>query len=372
VMFVLDSNYEIQEQIGSGAYGTVIAAKDLDEEEPEEANVAIKKIDKIFEHRILAKRLLRELTILRLLQNENIISIKKVLYPETEKFSDIYIVYELMEADLTTLLSSDEALSPDHIRFFFYQILKGIKYLHDCNIIHRDLKPRNILINSDCQLKICDFGLSRPLFQPVKEKKNLMTQYVTTRWYRSPEVLLSWERYDKSVDVWSAGCIFAELLTRKTLFPGDNINHQLELIFDLIGTPEVDEVKKIGQTENTRSYLLSIGHKQRKNFEEVFNTYDKSAVDLLSKMLEFDPDKRISIESALKHPYFQNYQNVVEEESKPPHISKFDFLFEEKDLSKEEIKSLILNEILLYYDKKKVKEYYEKKQKYDRENGIKY
>jgi mitogen-activated protein kinase 7 len=182
-------------------------------------------------------------------------------------------------------------------------------------------KPRNILVNSDCQLKICDFGLSRPLFSNFKQKKNLMTEYVTTRWYRSPEVLLSWNRYNKSVDIWSAGCIFAELINKKALFPGENSNlplnlviNQLELIFDLIGTPDIKEIEKISQTENTMNFLLSLSKRKRKNFEDFFAYEDKNAIDLLNKMLEFDPEKRISVDEALRHTYFKGFNFNCDEE----------------------------------------------------------
>jgi serine/threonine protein kinase len=118
-----------------------------------------------------------------------------------------------------------------------YQILRGLKYIHSANILHRDLKPRNLLVNSNCDLKICDFGLARPLLQDFKDKSQVMTDYVATRWYRAPELLLSWKEYACSVDVWSVGCIFAELLRRKPFLPGSDTKNQIELIFDIIGTP---------------------------------------------------------------------------------------------------------------------------------------
>lgn len=160
--FEVDKRYEIIDPVGSGAYGVVVASKDLEAEDPENNLVAIKKIEKAFEHKVFAQRTLRELKIMRLMQHDNVIGIKTILKPRTrQEFKEIYVVTELMETDLAQIIKSNQPLSDDHIQFFMYQILRGLKYIHSAGILHRDLKPRNLLVNSNCDLKICDFGLAR-------------------------------------------------------------------------------------------------------------------------------------------------------------------------------------------------------------------
>ena len=162
--FEIEKRYEIIDPIGSGAYGVVVAAKDttIEEKEDESNLVAIKKIVKAFEHRVFSLRTYRELKIQRLLEHENVLGIKRILKPFDKKdFNEIYVVTELMETDLGVIIKSGQALSDDHIEFFLYQLLRGLKYIHSAGIYHRDLKPRNLLVNSNCDLKICDFGLAR-------------------------------------------------------------------------------------------------------------------------------------------------------------------------------------------------------------------
>ena len=165
--FEIDKKYEIIDPIGSGAYGVVVAAKDTSLATPgkeggESNLVAIKKIVKAFEHRVFSLRTYRELKIQRLLEHENVLGIKRILKPkDRESFNEIYVVSELMETDLAQIIKSNQPLTDDHIQFFLYQILRGLKYVHSAGIYHRDLKPRNLLVNSNCDLKICDFGLAR-------------------------------------------------------------------------------------------------------------------------------------------------------------------------------------------------------------------
>eukprot|EP00968_Pinguiococcus_pyrenoidosus_P012718 scaffold1130_cov195-Pinguiococcus_pyrenoidosus.AAC.79 len=167
----------------------------------------------------MAKRLLREIRLLTLARHENIISVLNLPPPPPSKpFNDIYIVTDLMETDLHRIIYSDQALGTDHVQYFIYQILRALKYLHSANVIHRDLKPSNILVNSNCDLKLCDFGLARGL-NPEDAESDL-TEYVVTRWYRAPEVMLATQEYSCAIDVWSVGCIFAELLQRQPMFQG--------------------------------------------------------------------------------------------------------------------------------------------------------
>ena len=191
--FLLPPNYEIIEVVGAGAYGTVVAAKDTNE--PEGSNlVAIKKMEKVFEHKVFAQRTLRELKIMRLLQHENVLSVKSILKPDSlEEFKELYITSDLMETDLSTIIKSKQALTDEHIQFFLYQLLRGLKYQHSCGILHRDLKPRNLLVNSNCDLKICDFGLARANTDSLMTPNAQLTDYIATRWYRAPEVILSWQ-----------------------------------------------------------------------------------------------------------------------------------------------------------------------------------
>lgn len=201
--FTLPKRYEIIEALGAGAYGTVVSAYDT--KKGKGKKVAIKKIERTFEHHLYAKRTLREIKILRLLQHDNIIDIKTILKPKTLKeFNEIYVVFELMETDLGSIIKSDQELTLDHVRFFMYQILRGMKYTHSAGILHRDLKPRNILVNSNCDLKICDFGLARADIPELYEAGS-MTDYISTRWYRAPELLMGSEDYTESIDMWAIG-----------------------------------------------------------------------------------------------------------------------------------------------------------------------
>ena len=150
--------------------------------------------------------------------------------PSLEHFKDVYIVSELMETDLHRIIYSRQELTDDHIQYFIYQILCSLKYMHSANVLHRDLKPANVLLNSNCDLKVCDFGLARIAsgVNGEMEKSDPMTEYVITRWYRPPELILT-RSYDCSIDMWSAGCILGELLLRKPIFPGRDYVDQIKV-----------------------------------------------------------------------------------------------------------------------------------------------
>lgn len=236
--FEIPSKFKIVKLIGNGAYGVVVQAEDLTE--PEERKLtAIKKIKRIFQHAIYAKRTLRELKIMRLLEHENVLQIRHVIEPDpVSEFQDIYLVLDLMETDLYQIIRSKQPLSEKHLIYFLHQILKGLQHMHAVGILHRDLKPNNLLMNSDCDLKICDFGLSRaiPNSTEQNDKTFNMTDYVVTRNYRAPEVIFSQKQYGAEVDMWSVGCIFAELIRGKMLFPAENEKELLVMIIELCGS----------------------------------------------------------------------------------------------------------------------------------------
>lgn len=147
-----------------------------------------------------------------------------------------------METDLGAIIKSNQALTDEHIQFFLYQLLRGLKYIHSAGILHRDLKPRNLLVNTNCDLKICDFGLARADIPLLQTNSVVLTDYITTRWYRAPEVLLSWKNYSKAIDIWSVGCILAEMMIRKPFFKGQESEEQLQIIIDYLGYPKDEEM----------------------------------------------------------------------------------------------------------------------------------
>ncbi len=158
---------------------------------------------------------------MRLLRHDNVLGLSTILKPKSRKeFKEIYVVSELMETDLAQVIKSSQGISDDHIQFFVYQVLRGLKYIHSAGILHRDLKPRNLLVNSNCDLRICDFGLARADIPYFQTQSVVMTDYIATRWYRAPEVILSWKRYSTAVDMWSVGCILGELINRRPVLPG--------------------------------------------------------------------------------------------------------------------------------------------------------
>ncbi|XP_018835882.1 mitogen-activated protein kinase 9-like isoform X1 [Juglans regia] len=338
------SQYEIEEVIGKGSYGVVASAIDTHTGE----RVAIKKINDVFEHVSDATRILREVKLLRLLHHPDIVEIKHLMLPPCRReFQDIYVVFELMESDLHQVIKANDDLTPEHYQFFLYQLLRALKYIHTANVFHRDLKPKNILANADCKLKICDFGLARASFNDAPSAI-FWTDYVATRWYRAPELCGSFfSKYTPAIDIWSIGCIFAEMLTGKPLFPGKNVAHELDLITDLLGTPAAETIARI-RNEKARRYLNSMRKKPPTPFSQKFPNADPLALRLLERLLAFDPKDRLSAEEALADPYFNGLANVDNEPSMQP-ISKLEFEFERRKLTKDDVRELIYREILEYH-----------------------
>lgn len=336
-VFEIDTKYVPIKPIGRGAYGIVCSSINKETNE----KVAIKKIHNAFENSIDALRTLRELKLLRHIRHENVIALKDVMMPvHRGSFKDVYFVYELMDTDLHQIIKSSQTLSNDHCQYFIFQLLRGLKYIHSANILHRDLKPGNLLINSNCDLKICDFGLART----NSSKGQFMTEYVVTRWYRAPELLLCCDNYGTSIDVWSVGCIFAELLGRKPIFPGSECLNQLKLIINILGSQREDDLKFIDNPKASK-YIQSLPYTCGTPFSRLYPGAPPLAIDLLQKMLVFDPSKRITVTQALEHPYISS---LYDPSCDPPAQVPINIDIDE-DIGEGVIRELMWEEILHYH-----------------------
>ena len=346
--FILDERYEYMRQIGVGAYGVVCSCHD----KKSNKDVAVKKVVNAFEDLIDAKRIIREIKLLRYFNHDNIISLIDIPKPEGRTgFNDIYIITDLMETDLHRVIYSRQELTDDHIQYFIYQILRGVLYMHSANIVHRDLKPANILANKNCDLKICDLGLGRGDVKDDNDgttastKNKDLTEYVITRWYRAPEVILCPSDYSKAVDIWSIGCIFAELLGRQPLFPGDHYLDQIQKIISILGTPKGDDLNYI-KKEEAKEFLKKLAKRTKQTWSSLFPNSNPVALDLLGKMLMFNPKKRYTVEQCLAHPYFEGLHNPEEE---PITTRPFDWSFDDVELTKENLQNMVYEESLFFH-----------------------
>jgi len=260
-------------------------------------------------------------------------------------WKDVYIVSELMDTDLHYIIHSKQPLTDEHFKYFLYQILRGVHAIHTAHVLHRDLKPGNLLVNKNCDLKICDFGLARAI-DPTEEKKDLgLTEYVVTRWYRAPELLVENQSYTTAIDVWAVGCIFAEMLGRKALFPGRDYLHQLRLIIDVLGTPSEEDLACITNHQAVQ-FLRTLPVKPRKAWSEIFPNASPAALNLLNDMLVFNPSKRCTMVEALNSEYMTALHQGRELPQEEKHFS---FGFEKSDITQEELRELIWSEMASFH-----------------------
>lgn len=265
-------------------------------------------------------------------------------------YEGLYCIQELADLDLARVLYSNVQFSEFHIQNFMYQILCGLKYIHSADVIHRDLKPGNILVTTQGILKICDFGLARGINPKYfKNHSTTITNYVATRWYRAPELILSTKNYTKSVDIWAAGCIFGELFGRRPLFPGKNLHEQIHELFKVLGNPPIETIKKYNWKVEG---LLWVKYRPVK-WKILYPFAPNDAIQLLDKLLQWDYKKRLEIDEILCHSFFKNVRNLSEE---PVSKELFDFSFEARANSISQLKELLEIEVRSFKETCKIGE----------------
>ncbi|KAM6956692.1 cyclin-dependent kinase 1 [Aplochiton taeniatus] len=282
------------EKIGEGTYGVVYKGRHKSTGQI----VAMKKIRLESEEEGVPSTAVREISLLKELQHPNVVRLLDVLMQE----SRLYLIFEFLSMDLKKYLDSippGQYMEPMLVKSYLYQILEGILFCHCRRVLHRDLKPQNLLIDNKGVIKLADFGLARAFGVPVR----VYTHEVVTLWYRAPEVLLGAARYATPIDVWSIGTIFAELATRKPLFHGDSEIDQLFRIFRTLGTPNNDVWPEV---ESLPDYKNSFPKWKTGNLGSMVKNLDKNGIELLGKMLIYDPPKRVSARQAMTHPYFDD------------------------------------------------------------------
>lgn len=298
------------------AYGIVWKALDKRTKQV----VAVKKIFDAFQNSTDAQRTFREITFLQqLASHQNIVKLLNVFKADNDR--DIYLIFEFMDTDLHHVIRAG-ILQDIHQKYVMYQLFRCLKYLHSASILHRDIKPSNLLVNSGCLLKVADFGLARSMTHGIDEPITapMLTDYVATRWYRAPEILLGSTEYNFGVDMWSCGCILGELLSGKPIFPGTSTMNQLEKVLGLTGRPCREDIESV-KSPFAATMLGSLPPSKPQLLEEVFPNASGEALDLLKGLLQFNPEKRLTAATALKHPYLAMFHNPSDEPTSPSEIT---------------------------------------------------
>lgn len=301
-------NYEKLEKLGEGTYGVVFKAIDKRTQEI----VALKRIRLDQEEEGIPPTSIREISILKELKHPSVVELKEVINSQGK----LTLVFEYLNTDLKKYLdSTNNMLSPNLVKSYAYQIIAGLCYCHCHRIIHRDMKPQNLLLNKTGQIKLCDFGLARAFTIPLRN----YTHEVVTLWYRAPEILLGSKFYSLPVDIWSTGAIIAEMVSKKPLFPGDSEIDELYRIFRVLGTPTEETWKGVSDLP---TYSTSFPNFRKKKLSEIIGSTDPLLIDLIEKMLVYDPAGRISAKDALDHPYFDDLTQDVKLKCRPKEIDQ--------------------------------------------------
>lgn len=366
--------YDVTQKLGRGAYGIVWKAVDKKSKEV----LAVKKCYDAFRNSVDAQRMFREvLYLLELRDHPNIVQLRDVL--RTDNKLDVYLLFEYVESDLHSVIKAN-ILEPIHEQYITYQLFCALKYIHSAQIVHRDIKPANIIINSGCQLKLCDFGLCRSIAhesgrrrwwrwrrgerQKEEGKKSALTDYLATRWYRAPEVLLGSTEYSTSFDVWAVGCVLGEIIARKPIFPGSSTMNQLECILKVTGCPTPEDIKamKTQSEKESKSMIDQILKDDTKGLEveakgaaeileaigEALPLASPEASDLLRLCLMLNPSERIVAQDGLRHPYVIQFYDGNE----PSCNHAIDIAINDyKRLSVEEYREKLYSEVQRWKDK---------------------
>ena len=288
------SDYRRLEKVGEGTYGVVYKAEDTS---CNNRLVALKKIRLEAEDEGVPSTAIREISLLKEMRDPNIVSLFNIVHSDAQK---LYLVFEFLDLDLKKYMESiprTESLGSDIIKKFMLQLIKGTRYCHAHRILHRDLKPQNLLIDKEGNLKLADFGIARAFGVPLRT----YTHEVVTLWYRAPEILLGTRQYSTGVDMWSIGAIFAEMVNRRALFPGDSEIDEIFKIFRVMGTP--NESVWPGVT-SLPDFKTTFPQWQPKPLESIAPALDPEGLDLLGRLITYDPVERLSAKRAVNHPYF--------------------------------------------------------------------
>lgn len=310
--------YIIGDKLGHGAYGIVREAVDSsiatgDASIASIASVAIKTIT-LTRNDQDTIRIVREIKLLNHLKHPNIIKMTDmILVPE--RWNVVSLVFEKMDMDMHCMIKENDDLSWMHHMAFMLQLLRGVEYMHDHDIIHRDLKPKNILINENCQLKIADFGLSRPL--STADFESPWSDYIASRWYRPPELCGSFfKRYSKPIDMWAIGCIFGEMILRAPVFPGNDTVDQLEKIMGILGKPTEAFINRI-ENRKARDFIKKAPPCEPIPFKEVFPKATPDELFILENLLRYDPLERMTATQLLDQPMFKKWEKMAQPKTMP-------------------------------------------------------